>query len=90
MIEYGLIAIAFADDTPCPHSGQWLRYFDHEAYDGQGFGEFTEDPALAARFASSGHAMEFWAKQSVVKPLRPDGRPNKPLTALTVSIEPLP
>jgi hypothetical protein len=86
---FGILAVEFANGAPCPHANQWLRTFDHEAFDGRGHGEFTEDPERAMLFATSADAMRFWQRQSTVKPLRPDGKPNRPLTALTVVIEPL-
>ena len=42
----------------------------------------------AKQFADNAAAMIAWNTQSTVRPLRPDGRPNKPLTTLTVEIEP--
>ena len=80
-------AVGFANGTPCPHAGQWLKSFDHDAFGGQGHGEFTDDLDRAMRFTNNGEAFEFWSRQSTVRPLRPDGKPNKPFTALTVSIE---
>jgi hypothetical protein len=59
-------------------------------YGGQGHGVFTDDPTKAMRFDRASDAMMFWGTQSTVMPTRPDGRPNKPLTALTAAIEPLP
>lgn len=82
-------AIGFANGTPCPHAGQWLKSFDHEAFNGRGHGEFTDRLEDAMRFASSTEAFEFWRRQSKVRPWRPDGKPNKPMTALTVVIDPL-
>jgi hypothetical protein len=84
-----ILAVGFADKTPCPHANQWLESFDHDAYDGQGYGEFTFDPDRAMRFADTIEAMEFWRKQSTVRPLRSDGKPNRPLTALTIVVETL-
>lgn len=84
-----ILAIEFANGAPCPHANQWLQSFDHDACDGQGHGEFTLDPDKAMRFSDSAEAMEFWGRQSTVRPLRPDGEPNKPLTALTCAIETL-
>lgn len=80
-------AIAFANGEHCPHAGQWLKSFDHEAYNGRGYAEYTTDLAKAMQFSSPGEALAFWNKQSVIKPLRPDGLPNKPLTALTMVLE---
>jgi hypothetical protein len=82
-----ILAVGFANGEPCPHSNQWLASFDHEAFGGQGHGVFTKDPDFAMRFPDAAAAMAFWGRQSITKPRRPDGRPNKPLTALTVVIE---
>jgi hypothetical protein len=84
-------ALGFADDsTPCPHEGQWLKSFDHDAYDGRGYGVFTDKIQRAKRFAGKAEALAFWNTQSTVQPWRPDGRPNKPLTALTIEIKDIP
>lgn len=81
-----IIAQGFADGTPCPHEGQYLQSFDFEAYDGQGWGEFTADPAKAKRFSDKLAAAEFWRTISKTRPRRPDGQPNRPLTALSCEI----
>jgi hypothetical protein len=54
-------------------------------------GMITLTPRLAdaRRFATASDAMLAWNTVSDRRPLRPDGRPNKPLTALTVTIEPV-
>jgi bisphosphoglycerate-dependent phosphoglycerate mutase len=80
-------AIAFANGMRCPHAGQWLESFDHEAHNGRGYATFTKTAKKAMKFDSFADAMEFWKRQSKVRPKRPDGEPNRPFTALTVSIE---
>ena len=82
-------AVGFANGKPCPHEGHWLKSFDHEAFGGRGHGEFTDDIDQAMRFVDSAAAFAFWGKQSETKPSRNDGKPNKPMTALTVEIETL-
>lgn len=67
--------------------GQYLCYYDPDAFDGGGSAEFTTEIINAKRFDSINKALDFWRKQSSVKPLRSDGRPNRPLTAFSVSIE---
>ena len=47
----------------------------------------TTDHANARRFPSMAEAFEAWNTVSTMRPTRPDGEPNKPLTALTVEIE---
>jgi hypothetical protein len=83
-------AIAFANGVHCPHAGQWVKSFDHEAYDGRGFGTFTKHIEDAMPFADFGAAMDFWRRQSAVRPVRPDGKPNRPMTGLTIVVETLP
>lgn len=65
----------------------YLKAYDLEARDGHGWFETTDDRAQALRFPDSLAAMLAWKTQSTTRPLRPDGKPNRPLTALTVSIE---
>jgi hypothetical protein len=90
MPTYLIRAIGFAHGDECPHAGQWLETFDHDAWGGQGEGKFTSDPAKAKQFTSQAKAMEFWRKTSRVRPVRLDGKPNRPLTALTIEVEPMP
>mgnify|MGYP003668727986 CR=1 FL=1 len=77
----------FADGSDCPMEGQFVETFDHDAYNGQGHGVFTDDISKAMCFKTVIEAMEFWNRISTVRPLRADGKPNRPLTATTVSIE---
>jgi hypothetical protein len=84
---YVLRIEGFANGLPCPIQGQYVKTFDFDAHDGQGAGEFTADPMDALHFKSSGEAFEFWRTMSTVRPLRDDFRPNRPLTASTVSVE---
>jgi hypothetical protein len=79
-------AIGFANGMPCPHAGQYLESFDFDAHGGQGYGEFTPDPAKAKRFRDQAEAVLFWRLPSRVRPRRPDGKPNRPLTSLSVAI----
>lgn len=68
------------------HDGRWLSFYD-ATRGPHGRIESTSDPAKALRFADQEDAMVLWRKSNG---LRPDGRPNRPLTAFTISIEPLP
>jgi hypothetical protein len=72
--------------SPEEVEGQYLVSFDFDAMRGTGYGIFTDKPEHAMRFKTLRDAMEFWRTQSTVKPLRPDGMPNRPLTASTISI----
>jgi len=79
-----------ADGSFTPERGLFLAGGDHDAENGRGSFRFTNDSRAAMQFAESYSAYDFWRKQSTVKPKRPDGKPNRPLTAYTVIIEALP
>ena len=69
--------------------GQYLISCDVDAFDGRGDARFGSlDEAL--RFEDHRAAFEYWRRQSTVRPLRADGRPNRPLTAFTVEIQTVP
>ena len=72
--------------SPPEIEDQYLVSFDFDAFSGNGYGEFTWDAAMAKGFKTLRDAMEFWRTQSTVKPLRPDGQPNRPLTGSTISV----
>ena len=78
--------VAMADGRPGNWAGMYLHSADFDANGGIGDMAFTSDPARAMRFASSDEVLELWHTQSTVLPLRPDGKPNRPLTALTIQI----
>jgi len=72
-----------------PETGRYLRDFDVGAHNGRvdDFPIPTTDKIEEARhFANAGEALTFWQTQSRVRPLRPDGDPNRPLTAFTVEV----
>lgn len=75
------------------HTGGWVAAFDPdggEAVYPTGTLTETRDPAKAQIFETQMAAWAAWAAQSTRTPWRPDGRPNRPMTALTVEIEPVP
>ena len=59
----------------------YLESFNPEAFAGRGSAEFTHDKRRALRFLNFTDGLECWRLQSIVNPLRPDGKPNRPLTA---------
>lgn len=82
-----IVALGFANGVPCPHAGQYLESFDFDAHDGIGEGAFTRDPRRAMLFDDAHAAFAFWRTVSTVRPIRGDGRPNRPLTALSVQVD---
>jgi hypothetical protein len=87
-IDHIIRAVSFANGAPCPIAGEWIQSFDFEYDNSRGDGLFTDNPSKALVFASQYEAHKFWNTQSVTRPLRDDGQPNKPLTSTTCVIEP--
>ena len=75
--------------TP-PPPGSWLKSYDPEYARGQGDAVWTADPAQAMTFGSMVEAMACWQQVPKSRPVRADGRPNRPLTGWNVEIEPVP
>lgn len=70
--------------------GRLVKRLDVDAYEGRGELLVTDDPEQAATFPTFADAWEAWQQQSTRRPLRPDGQPNRPGTAYTVAVEPVP
>jgi hypothetical protein len=88
-MEYVIQIYALADGGPSEEEGSFIREFipDTDAW-GRGTLLVTDNQNEALTFASTGEAWEYWKQQSKRVPTRPDGKPNRPLTAYTVSIHP--
>lgn len=67
----------------------FVEAYDPEAFDGRGFVDFTDDPARAIHFATQAEAIEFWRQVPKSRPVREDGRPNRPLMAFSVEVQPV-
>lgn len=72
-----------------PHDGEplFVKAFDVDAHDGFGMVEYTDQIDEAFAWPTIAEAFDDYRRQSTVKPQRADGKPNRPLTALTVAIE---
>lgn len=68
----------------------WLAGFDVEAHDGMGEAWYTEYPQAALTWPDTASAMAAWRSVPEARPVRDDGRPNRPLAALTVELEAAP
>lgn len=83
---FGLAGIELnGTGAPSP-VGKFLKDFDPDAYGGAGLATWTDDQAQAKQFFSAADAMLEWKRQSTVQPLRADGKPNRPLTAYSVTL----
>lgn len=81
----GLAGIAVNNDGIVP-TGAYLSEFDADAHEGMGHAAWSSDPNEAIIFHSPADAFRYWKTQSIVRPLRDDGHPNRPLTAFSVEI----
>lgn len=66
--------------------GPYLEWSDPDANNGLGDERWTNNPAKAKRFKSFAEASQCWQAQSTVRPTRDDGKPNRPMTAYSVTI----
>lgn len=69
-------------------AGDYLEGFDPEAGYGWGAAAFTRDLQRAMVFPDLKAAYEFIGTRPKTRPTRPDGKPNRPLTAFTLQILP--
>ena len=71
-------------------AGQYLASYDPEANGGYGDSAWTANPAAAMTFPTMMAAVDCWMQVPRNRPVRPDGKPNRPLTALTVTFDRMP
>ena len=79
-----------ASGAPTPHDGRYVLFWNpHSAF---GFADLvtTDDRYKARQFRDAAHALEEYRTVSNVEKRRPtDGKPNRPLSAFTVTLEKL-
>lgn len=75
------------ESLPSELEGSYVKTYDPNGHDGHGDLTTTFNLAEAKRFDDGAQAMTFYRQISDTHPLRPDGRPNRPLTAFTVCIK---
>lgn len=92
---WSLVGYQAGEDPPAAGSfpasggnsgGRYLASYDPDGNNGFGDLALTADPAKAKRYPSTTAAAEDYRRSSTVRPTRPDGEPNRPLTAYTVEI----
>jgi len=74
---------------PTGFDGQYLKAFDFEAHNGVGEITLTADLTEAKRFNNLAEAFAFYQTTPACRPVRADGRPNRPLTATNWHMVPL-
>jgi len=81
--------IQFIAETAQGNEPEWkyLKRYDLEAYQGRGRVVCTSKIEEALRFKDLKEAMDTWRARSKTVPFRPDGKPNRPLTAYHATFE---
>jgi hypothetical protein len=69
---------------------QWLAEYDPDADGGAGRITSTADPLRAKRYPDLAAALGEWRRVSTVQPTRLDGKPNRPLSAYTITPQEIP
>jgi hypothetical protein len=79
---------------PTGFEGEYIKRYSPERDGRDRYGrrmqchiETTPDKSEARRYAGLQAAHAEWTRVSLREPTRPDGRPNRPLTAFTVEME---
>ena len=84
--EIRIVLISRADGrTDGVPVGAYLSSYDPEGDGGNGIAIWTRDPAQATTFATGEAATACYRAVPLNRPLRPDGKPNRPLTMFTVA-----
>lgn len=68
------------DGRPTEYDGEYLENFDFMANDGQGVIMTTPNLYEAKKFKNMGDALSYYRTSPLNRLLRPDGKPNRPLT----------
>ena len=78
------VLMLLSDGNATPHG--FLETYDPEAHDGRGAATATWDLTKAIRFPDATAALVEYGREPGNRPLREDGRPNRPLTAFTITL----
>lgn len=87
MTEVIVKVVCASDGSSTPHDGRWVVAWNpHTAF---GLLELTStaNRAAAQRFGGPHEVLREWKTISMRHPLRPDGKANRPLSGLTISLE---
>ena len=77
--------VIMLDGSKSRPEGKFLAEFDPEFAEGRGLAKWTADWRKAMAFDSMGPAFELWRAIPASRPVRDDGKPNRPLTAFSVT-----
>lgn len=86
MPRYIIKCVGWMILSPCPIEGEYLERVEFEVPVTEQMSWWTRDPEKAMAFPDFGAAYAAWKAERHFDGLRPDGRPDRPLTAFTVEI----
>lgn len=66
--------------------GKYVADYTPHGNGGMGMLVLTDNPAEAKSYASPAEGMIAWKEPSKTHPLRADGKPNRPLSAYTITV----
>jgi hypothetical protein len=67
--------------------GEYVKSYDPDAHNGRGDATFTKNIAEAMTFADMRSAAAFAMRVPAERPIRADGKPNRPLLAFTLDFK---
>ena len=86
-MSYVIVACGYAAGHPCRFVGQYLEWYDPDIPDDtKVMATWTDDITKAKIFADPAACFEEWTRVRTLDSIRPDGQPNKPLTAITIEM----
>jgi hypothetical protein len=68
-------------------AGQYVDSYTPDGHEGRGDLVLTPHRQAAKRYPDAAAAWAEWKRVSATHPTRPDGKPNRPMTAFTIKIE---
>jgi len=83
-MTYVMRCWGFANGAPCPFVGWYLLSCDFEAHGGRAEVNCTPQITKAMTFETVHAAVQFYQTSPRCKPMREDGRPNRPLSCMHV------
>jgi hypothetical protein len=88
--KYVILIHGLVNGQSSPYDGTYLSHFDFDDCEPHECNLMTaKTPEDATRFDDVPTATEIWKTIDPRQPVRLDGKPNRPLTAFSVSIEPV-
>ena len=79
--------LGLADGREGPAYGQYLKEYDPSALGGMGDWKWTPNRDEAIKFPNAAAVFKAYNASPKCHPTRPDGKPNKPLTAFNILVE---